>query len=41
MDASSYIDLAFLFVQEGGMLIPKNEKFKVLRNLFDNVEMKP
>jgi hypothetical protein len=41
MDASSYIDLAFLFVQEGGMLIPKNEKFKVLRNLFENVEMKP
>ena len=41
MDTSSYSDLALLFTLEDGMLIPKNEKFKVLRNLFDNVEMRP
>jgi hypothetical protein len=39
MDASSYPDLAALFTKEGGMLVPKNEKFRVLRNLFENVEI--
>jgi hypothetical protein len=38
MDASTYPDLAALFTKEGTpqgeMLIPRNEKFKVLRNLF-------
>ncbi|MBU6154324.1 MAG: hypothetical protein KGP28_08495 [Bdellovibrionales bacterium] len=39
MDASSYSDLTALFVREGEMLVPKNEKFAVLRNLFENVEI--
>jgi hypothetical protein len=38
MDASTYPDLAALFTKEGTaqgeVLIPRNEKFKVLRNLF-------
>ncbi len=41
MHASAYSDMAALFVNEGGILIPKNDKFKVLRNLFENVEIKP
>ncbi len=40
MDASSYVDLAALFTREftpnGEMLVPRGEKFQVLRNLFEN-----
>lgn len=40
MDASSYVDLAAFFTKEstpnGEMLVPRSEKFQVLRNLFEN-----
>jgi hypothetical protein len=40
MDASTYSDLAALFTKEvtpgGEMLVPRNEKYRVLRNLFEN-----
>jgi len=38
MDASSYPDLVALFVNEGGVLVPKSDRYKVLRNLFENAE---
>jgi hypothetical protein len=40
MDASTYSDLAALFTKEvtpgGEMLLPRSEKYRVLRNLFEN-----
>jgi hypothetical protein len=41
MDAIANPDRAPLFIKEGGMVIPASSRFVVLRNLFENVEIKP